>query len=112
MSPGDGKDGPEHDDEDDDAPWDPDAVIEVAVTDILDLHTFRPSDVASLVRDYIDACAERGLSPVRIIHGKGVGTLRRTTHSQLDKHPAVLDYELAPPDAGGWGATIVRLKKE
>jgi DNA-nicking Smr family endonuclease len=97
------------DDEEDDAPFDPDAVTEVAIGDVLDLHHFRPADVAALVADYLDACAERGLSPVRIIHGKGNGTLRRITHAQLDRHPAVLDYSLAA-DSSSWGATVVRLR--
>ena len=96
-------------DDDEDA-WDPEQIVEVEVGDVLDLHTFTPRDVASLVKDYLDACAERGLKQVRIIHGKGNGTLRRITHGVLDRHPAVVSHALAPPEAGGWGATLVELR--
>ncbi len=88
---------------------DPD-VVEV-VGDVLDLHTFRPADVRELIPDYIDECVERGYSKVRIIHGKGRGTLRRIVHAALERHPRVSDFELAEPFAGGWGATLVSLKE-
>ena len=83
---------------------------EFSVGDVLDLHTFRPSDVKELIPDYIDVCVERGYPHVRIIHGKGRGTLRRIVHAALERHQGVDSYELAEPFAGGWGATIVRLK--
>lgn len=78
--------------------------------DVIDLHTFRPSDVPQLIPDYIDDCVEAGFAQVRIIHGKGKGTLRRTVHAALERHPAVIRYELAEAFAGGWGATIVTLR--
>ena len=81
------------------------------ISDVLDLHTFRPKDVSGLIPDYISECRQRGYTQVRIIHGKGRGTLRRTVHSALDRiGDVVLGYELAEPFAGGWGATIVRLR--
>ncbi|MBT8494152.1 MAG: Smr/MutS family protein [Deltaproteobacteria bacterium] len=80
------------------------------VGDVLDLHTFRPSDVKELIPDYIASCIERGYQQVRIIHGKGRGTLRRIVHAALERNEAVESYELAEPFAGGWGATIVRLR--
>lgn len=79
------------------------------ITDELDLHTFRPRDVSSLVPDYLDECVQRGWREVRIIHGKGTGTLRRIVHAALDRHPAVESYRLAGEGFGGWGATIVWL---
>jgi dsDNA-specific endonuclease/ATPase MutS2 len=79
------------------------------VGDVLDLHTFRPSDVGELIPDYIDECVERGFAQVRIIHGKGRGTLRRIVHAALERHPRVESFELAEPFAGGWGATIVTI---
>ena len=77
----------------------------------LDLHTFRPSEAASVVDEYLRACVEKGIYEVRIIHGKGKGTLLSTVHSLLQKHPFVMDFGL---DTGpsGWGATVVRLRPD
>lgn len=82
----------------------------VEIGDVLDLHVFRPKDVPNLVRDYLDECVERGFAQVRIIHGKGIGNLRRTVHAILERHPAVASYRLAGEGAGGWGATIAELR--
>ncbi|MCG8420493.1 MAG: Smr/MutS family protein [Proteobacteria bacterium] len=87
-----------------------DDVVAVEIGDVLDLHTFRPRDVPELVRDYIDECLERGFDQVRIIHGKGIGNLRRTVHAVLQRHEGVEEYSLAGDSAGGWGATLVRLR--
>ena len=88
----------------------PEESVEVEIEDVLDLHTFRPRDVPELVRDYIDQCLECGFDQVRIIHGKGIGNLRRTVHAILERHEGVEAYNLAGESAGGWGATIVCLK--
>lgn len=76
----------------------------------LDLHTFRPSDLAPLLRDYIDECLKKGILALRIIHGKGRGVMRERVHQLLEKNPHVASFRLAPPEAGGWGATLVDLK--
>ena len=60
--------------------------------------------------DYLVACQERGILQVLIIHGKGIGNLRRTVHAILAKHPAVVSFTLDHPQFGGWGATIVQLR--
>jgi dsDNA-specific endonuclease/ATPase MutS2 len=65
--------------------------------------------VKDLIPDYLAACQERGILQVRIIHGKGTGTLRRTVHAILARLPAVASFDLAMEDAGGWGATMVML---
>ena len=80
------------------------------ISGTLDLHTFRPEDVKSLVPDYLAECRNRGILQVRIIHGKGIGTLRDTVHALLARMPEVISYNLADEQAGGWGATIVLLK--
>ncbi len=88
-----------------------DEPIELPINGVLDLHTFQPRDVKTLVPDYLVACQERGIFQVRIIHGKGIGALRRTVHAILAKHPEVVSYTLDHPEYGGWGATLVALRK-
>ena len=83
--------------------------VELPIDGVLDLHAFRPRDVRILVPEYLACCRGRGIREVRIVHGKGDGTLRRTVHALLERDPAVLGYGLAGPDAGGWGATLATL---
>ncbi len=75
----------------------------------LDLHTFSPKDIKELVPAYLQACREKGLLEVRIIHGKGIGNLRRTVHAILARSSEVASFALATEAFGGWGATIVHL---
>jgi len=84
-------------------------VLEVPLTDELDLHTFLPGDVPSLIPEYVEECLRRGFREVRIVHGKGRGVLRRAVHAALDRHPGVVSYRPADEWAGGWGATLVTL---
>jgi DNA-nicking Smr family endonuclease len=79
-----------------------------ALTEELDLHTFLPKECADVVEEYVRAAHEAGFTSVRIIHGKGTGTLRRVVQGVLDRHPAVASY--AQADAN-WGATRVELKR-
>jgi dsDNA-specific endonuclease/ATPase MutS2 len=97
------------DDEDDDGPWEPEAV-ELPITDVLDLHSFRPSEVPNVVRDYLDAAYEKGFRQLRIIHGKGIGVQRQPVRTLLERDPRVEELGDAPLEAGGWGATWVRLR--
>lgn len=75
--------------------------------DSIDLHTFRPDECADLVEEFVRAAHEAGLRRVRIIHGKGRGTLRTITHAVLSRHPAVASFAL--DETGNWGATVVDL---
>jgi DNA-nicking Smr family endonuclease len=77
---------------------------------VLDLHTFKPQDVKSLVPEYLKECQEKGILEVRVVHGKGIGTLMRTVHAILGKMPEVASFSLAGEHYGGMGATVVRLK--
>ena|ERR1041385_8361062 len=84
--------------------------LQLPIDGVLDLHTFNPKQIKDLVPDYLAACRERSILQVRIIHGKGIGHLRRTVHAILAKHPEVISFTLDHPEYGGWGATLVRLK--
>ena len=97
-------------DDDDDAPFEAPDAVAMAITDELDLHHFQPREVGSLVAEYLDEAQRLGFARVRIVHGKGVGHLRRTVHAALDRHPAVIGYHLADERAGSWGATLVDLR--
>ncbi len=88
-----------------------DEPIQLPIDGMLDLHAFKPGEVKELVIDYLVACREHGIYQVRIIHGKGIGNLRRTVHAILARHPEVVSYTLDHPQFGGWGATIVQLRK-
>jgi dsDNA-specific endonuclease/ATPase MutS2 len=87
-----------------------DLPIEVEITDVLDLHPFRPDEVSSVVRSYLDAAYEAGFRRLRIIHGRGAGVQRRTVRTLLERDPRVRRFGDAPPEAGGWGATRVDLE--
>ena len=87
----------------------PEELIEFQISAELDLHTFRPSELGELLPDYIGLCLQRDILRIRIIHGKGIGTLRETVHALLRRDSRVLRFELAGQEEGGWGATIARL---
>lgn len=85
--------------------------VEFPITGELDLHTFRPSDLGELIPAYLDAARAKGITEVRIIHGKGTGTLRTTVHTLLDRMPdKVSGYRLGDEKTGSWGATLVTLR--
>ncbi len=79
---------------------------------VLDLHTFSPKDLKTLIPDYLDECWKKRILEVRIIHGKGKGNLRRSVHALLQRNPLVVSYRLADLQSGSWGATITTLKPQ
>ena len=83
---------------------------ELPINGILDLHSFRPDELGSLIPEYITACLEKDITRLRIIHGKGTGNLRRSVHALLERNNRVQSYQLAG-DRSGWGATLVELCK-
>ena len=85
--------------------------VELPINGVLDLHAFDPREVKDLVPDYLALCRQKSILEVRIIHGKGTGALRETVHAILRRMPEVASFRLADETAGGWGATIVTLKK-
>jgi DNA-nicking Smr family endonuclease len=84
--------------------------LSLPIDGVLDLHTFRPQDVKEVVTDYLEACRQANVLEVRVIHGKGIGQLRRTVHALLAKLPCVRAFALAHPLYGGDGATMVHLR--
>jgi DNA-nicking Smr family endonuclease len=85
--------------------------VQLPIDGVLDLHSFRPREIKDLIVGYLAACREHGIYQVRIIHGKGIGNLRRTVHAILSKHPDVTSFSLDHPEYGGWGATLVSLRQ-
>lgn len=84
--------------------------VELPIDGTLDLHAFLPREIKDLLPEYLGACRKRGILDVRLIHGKGRGALRETVHSVLRRLPGVASFRLEGGEAGGWGATLVRLR--
>ena len=84
--------------------------IELPIDGVLDLHTFHPRDVKDLVPEYLEECRKRGITRIRIIHGKGTGVLKAIVHGLLKKNPHVAAFRDADLGGGSWGATEVELK--
>ena len=85
--------------------------VKLPIEDILDLHTFNPKELPDLLSDYFAACIDAKIYSVRIVHGKGQGILRERVRRILKNHGLVESFRNAPSDAGGWGATLVDLKR-
>jgi DNA-nicking Smr family endonuclease len=83
-------------------------VQEYPINGMLDLHSFKPNEINSLIPEYITECINRNIVEIRIIHGKGKGVLRRGVHAILERDPRVISFEMAK-DRSSWGATIVHL---
>ena len=84
--------------------------VEIPIEESIDLHRFRPAEIADVVEAYLDAAVERGFREVRIIHGRGKGVQRHRVHRVLARHPAVERFAESPADTGGWGATLAWLR--
>jgi len=84
--------------------------VQLPIEDSLDLHAFAPKDVRPVVDEYLKEAAARGFREVRLIHGRGIGVQRASVQSLLAGHPLVQRFFDAPPERGGWGATVVVLR--
>ncbi len=85
--------------------------VVLPVEDALDLHPFAPRDIPSVVESYLESAAKAGFREVRLVHGRGKGVQRDRVRGVLARNPRVESYAQAPPERGGWGATIVWLKQ-
>ena len=83
--------------------------VEYPVDGELDLHQFLPQEIKDFVTDYLELCQEKDILKVRVVHGKGMGTLRTTVHALLPKLSIVKGFHLAEERTGSWGATWVYL---
>jgi dsDNA-specific endonuclease/ATPase MutS2 len=84
--------------------------VRIPIVDIIDLHTVQPKDVEAVVEGYLEEANRLGLKALRIIHGRGIGVQREIVRAVLARTPFVAAYGDAPPQAGGWGATVVTLR--
>ncbi|HUF03737.1 MAG TPA: Smr/MutS family protein [Aridibacter sp.] len=85
--------------------------FEIEITDTIDLHSFRPEEVAAVTRAYLDEARKKGFRVVRIIHGKGIGVQREIVRSVLAKCDFVKSFKNGDElSGGGAGATVVKLK--
>jgi len=85
--------------------------IRIPITGELDLHTFAPAETSQVLTAYFEACQEKGLFQVRVIHGKGTGALRETVHAFLRRSLFVKGFRLGNETSGSWGATLVTLRQ-
>lgn len=85
--------------------------IEIPIEDSIDLHTVAPREVKMVVEEYLFEACKKGFREVRIIHGRGMGVQREIVRAVLTKHPLVESFKDARPEAGGWGATWVALRR-
>jgi DNA-nicking Smr family endonuclease len=89
-----------------------DEPVVLPIGTVLDLHTFAPGDVKAAVEAYLEEARDRGFRALRIIHGRGIGVQREAVRSVLARTSFVVAYCDAPPEAGGWGATVVTLERQ
>jgi len=85
--------------------------IRIPITDVFDLHTVPPRDVGPVVEEYLAEARRLGFTALRIIHGRGIGVQREIVRSILARTDFVAEFHDAPAEAGGWGATIVTLRR-
>lgn len=87
-----------------------DDVVEIEITDSLDLHAFAPRDVTAVTEAYLEEARKKGFRFVHIIHGKGIGVQREAVRKVLERTPFVRSFKTADEFSGSWGATIAVLE--
>ena len=86
--------------------------FEYPIDGTLDLHQFSPQETREVLTEYIRVCLEKGITSLRIVHGKGKGVQREIVRSFLEKHPNVVSFRHEGGSGGGWGATVVDLSTD
>ena len=71
----------------------------------------RADEARDAVDEFLDRAVMATASRVRIVHGHGMGVLKKTIQELLSRHPHVAKFYPAPQHEGGAGATIVELKE-
>ncbi|CAN5384839.1 hypothetical protein BH10ACI3_BH10ACI3_29010 [soil metagenome] len=84
-------------------------LVEIEITDSIDLHSFSPKDIRAVVEAYLAEAHKKGFAVVRIVHGKGVGIQREIVRKVLSETDFVKKFKNAPEFSGSWGATIADL---
>ena len=88
-----------------------DEPVRIPVTDVFDLHSVTPRDAREAVEAYLEEAHKLGLTALRIIHGRGIGVQREMVRTVLARTDFVDSFSDAPMEAGGWGATVVTLRR-
>lgn len=100
-------DDPDSDDDGEEMP----EIVAIPLEEQIDLHGYRPSDVAEIVRDYLDDAWAAGFNEVRLVHGRGIGALRELVRTLLSRDGRVESFGDAPAERGGQGATLARFRR-
>ena len=85
--------------------------VRIPIEDVLDLHSVPPRDAQAVVEEYLHECYRQNFRAIRIIHGRGIGVQREMVRKVLEQLDFVESFGDAPMEAGGWGATVVTLRK-
>jgi DNA mismatch repair protein MutS2 len=85
-------------------------IVEIEITDTLDLHAFQPREVKRVVDAYLEQARAEGFGIVRIIHGKGIGVQREIVRNLLKEKDFVKAFRSGDEFSGGSGATVVEFK--
>jgi dsDNA-specific endonuclease/ATPase MutS2 len=85
--------------------------VRLPIEPVLDLHSFLPAEVESVVQEYLEEAYRAGFEEVRIIHGRGIGVQREIVRAVLSRTPWVISFRDARPEGGGWGATVALLAR-
>ena len=83
--------------------------VVIEFSDTIDLHSIPPRQIKTVVEEFLQEAHRRRVRWLRIIHGRGISVQRETVRAILARTPFVVEFKDAPPEAGGWGATIVTL---